>query len=765
MDVFRRIEGEIMDTLSSIGVPQSFLRDELHHVSPEQFLGIEIKPWAKEIAELVLWIGYLQGLIRSLPPRKKDEVVQVPEPVLQNYGNIECRDAILAHDPPELVRDANGKPVSRWDGETYKKDPTTGAQVPDESARVVLYSYPNARKAEWPRADFIVGNPPFVGNWKMRRDLGDGYVETLRKIHDKIPESVDFVMYWWDMAAERLVSGKIRRFGFITTKTITQVLSRKVLDNHMNKGLHLALAIPNHAWVDEDASAFVRIAMTVATLDKDPGVMALIEEETQLGDGSFEIRFNYVPGKIHSNLQVGANVGAAVPLHANEKLCSPGVKLHGNGFLVSKEKAAELGLGRIEGLENHIRFYRNGRDVQQKSRDLMVIDLYGLQESEIQKTFPDVYQHILVNVKPVRDSNNEYYRRTFWWLFGRKNTDLRAAIKGLSRYITTVETSKHRVFSFLDSSVTPDNMLVNFGLKNGFFIGVLSSKIHVSWSLAAGGRLGVGNDPRYSKTRCFDPFPFPDPPAPLRERIGELGEKLDAFRKERQKEHPELTLTEMYNVLEKLRKGAPLEKKEPEIHQKGLISVLKKIHDDLDAAVFEAYGWPSTLTDEEILERLVALNAERAEEERQGKVRWLRPEYQNPGGARPASQTSTPTEDDGDEEGEEEEGAEAGPKKPAWPTKTREQIVAVRDLLLGPGEDWTALQVARAFKRVGKTTHAEVQTAVQEVLESLEALGLLVSYEDESQERHWRRAGAPVTERSVARRASVPPSKGGHGAG
>jgi hypothetical protein len=142
----------------------------------------------------------------------------------------------------------------------------------------------------------------------------------------------------------------------------------------------------------------------------------------------------------------------------------------------------------------------------------------------------------------------------------------------------------------------------------------------------------VGNDPRYNKTRCFDTFPFPACSAAVNPHVRWLAESLDAHRKRRRAIHPDLTITGMYNVLSKLRAGEELTDKDRLIHQRGLVSVLEQIHDDLDAAVFEAYGWPSDLTDEEILEKLVALNAERVEEEGNGLVRWLRPAAQ-PGGA------------------------------------------------------------------------------------------------------------------------------------
>lgn len=206
-------------------------------------------------------------------------------------------------------------------------------------------------------------------------------------------------------------------------------------------------------------------------------------------------------------------------------------------------------------------------------------------------------------------------------------------LQDLGRYVATSETAKHRVFQFLDRELAPDNMLVAIATENAFHLGVMSSQIHVVWALAAGGRLGVGNDPRYNKSKCFGPFPFPAATEAQQQRIRELGEALDAHRKKQQAAHPGLTITGMYNVLEKLRSGEPLTAKEKTIHDDGLVSVLKKIHDDLDAAVFDAYGWPATLSDDEILERLVALNHERAAEEKRGLIRWLRPEFQNKGGA------------------------------------------------------------------------------------------------------------------------------------
>jgi hypothetical protein len=257
---------------------------------------------------------------------------------------------------------------------------------------------------------------------------------------------------------------------------------------------------------------------------------------------------------------------------------------------------------------------------------VFVIDLFGLSEDEVRASFPAVYQHVVHSVKPERDQNSRETYRRFWWIHGEPRREIRKALDGLRRFVCTVETSKHRFFQFLDADVAPDNMLITIATEDALHLGVLSSRIHVVWALTAGGRLGVGNDPRYNKTACFDPFPFP---AAQKQKIRELGDALDAHRKTQQAAHPGLTITGMYNVLEKLRSGEELTAKEKKIHDDGLVSVLKKIHDDLDAAVFDAYGWPATLSDDEILGRLVALNYERAAEEKRGLIRWLRPEFQN----------------------------------------------------------------------------------------------------------------------------------------
>lgn len=722
LDLFKRIEAEALDLLRDLGDGQTQLKVQEVSVMPHQFKGIEVKRWAKEIATLVLWIGYLQSHFRMWGDEKP------PEPVLSGDDHIEWRDAVLDWDgEPEPVMDGSGQPVTVWDG-TTKKSPITGEDIPDENARVQVFRYRNARPAEWPEAEFVISNPPFIGNPRMRSALGHGYVEALRAANKDVPDSCDYVMYWWDHAARLLKQGKIRRFGFITTNSITQPRNRQILQTHLQEGkdgISLHFAIPDHPWVDSANGADVRIALTVAVPGIKDGALAEVVAESE-GDGeSVNVEISLRSGLIHPDLKVGVNVTSAVPLRSNERLCSPGVKLHGAGFIVTPEQAVELGLGRIPGLHKHIRSYRNGRDLAATPRHVMVIDLDGLSAEDVRVRYPEVFQWVYERVKPERDLNNEKYRRENWWLFGRRNTELRAAIRGLGRYIATVETSKHRFFMFLDGGILPDNMLVNLGLDDAFYLGVLSSRVHVVWALAAGGRLGVGNDPRYTKTRCFDPFPFPTCSESQKERIRQLGEELDRHRKERQAAYPELTITGMYNVMDKLCGKEPLTDKERQIKDRGLVSALLDIHNQLDAAVADAYGWPQRLSDQGILERIVALNAERAAAEKAGVVEWLRPAFQAQSMEKAQDQVSLggSAEDDG--------GAFAeSTALPPWPKKLPEQIAMVFDCVSRSSTAWSVEQLARNFK-------AAKRAQVKAALESLEVVGVVIPFK-RGQEQHWR---------------------------
>ena len=698
LELMKRLEGEVLALLADL-VPGEGERLSLSGVSvdPHQFLGLERNPRAVPVAELVLWIGWLQWHFRThgtAPPA---------EPILRDFGNIRDADALLSFSGEREERDAAGKAVTRWDGRTFKVHPITGERVPDEEARETVMRPVKPVVTEWPRADFIVGNPPFIAGKDLRAELGEGYAEALWAAYPKVPKSADLAMHFWWKAAQATQAGRTRRFGFITSNSLRQTFCRRVVAASMTgrKALRLMFAIPDHPWADGRGTAAVRIALTVAERpgrDSKPGTLAVVVGERAGAEGVPEVTLRTATGLINADLSIGADVDDAQPLRANERISSPGVKLHGAGFIVAQGVAKGLGLGSVPGLERHIRPYLNGRDMTARTRGVMVVDLFGLTEDEVRRRFPAVYQHILLRVKPEREQNNRASYRDEWWVFGEPRREMRPALAGLPRYIATVETAKHRAFVFLDAATLADNRLVCIGSADALHLGVLSSRLHVAWALASGGTLE--DRPVYNKTRCFDPFPFPAATDAQAARIRAVAEELDGLRKARLSAHPHLTLTHLYNVLESMRAGRPLTPAEHDTHEAGQVSVLRHLHDTLDAAVADAYGWPADLPAAEIVRRVVALNRERRAEETAGLVRWLRPEFQ----ATEQRRATQPTMDVDATEAEE---------RAAWPATAPEQFVALRAALAaGP------LDARAAARRFGTTPGR-----LRPMLETLAALG------------------------------------------
>ena len=687
----------------------------------QQLLGIELNPRAAALAELVLWIGWLQWHIRARGN------AAVAEPVVHDYRNIDCRDAVLAWDAQEPAHDAAGQPRTRWDGVTYKRHPVTGEPVPDEAAQVPQWRYLGARPAAWPRADFIVGNPPFIGAASMRAALGDGYVEALRAAWPEVPESSDFVMYWWQRAARQVAAGQARRMGLITTNSLRQTFNRRVVQAALAAGTHLEMAIADHPWVDFAGNAAVRIAMSVLAPGEGEGELLTVTDERPGEFGEMAVALGAQRGLIHADLRVGANVAAAQPLRAMQGVSSPGVKLHGAGFIVTPEQAQALGNPPL------IRDYRNGRDLTDKPRGVRVIDAFGLSAEQLRDTHPTVYQWLQERVKPERDAKGSSkdgagYAK-LWWLHGKPRQEMRRQLAGLPRYIATVETAKHRTFQFLDASILPDNKLVAIALDDALHLGVLSSQLHVDWALATGSWLGVGNDPVYVKSRCFETFPFPDDDtgltSELRQRIARLAEQIDQHRKRvlaPAAGHAGLTLTGLYNVLAALREGRALTAKEQAIHTQGLVGVLRELHDELDAAVRAAYGLPASATTDDVLAELVRLNARRAAEEAQGQVRWLRPAFQQAPAA-PADQPlpglAPADAPEAVAEGTADAASPAAPAhRPPWPAALPAQIRLLADTLAASATPLSLEQLAARFQGKGRW-----RERLPTLLDTLAALG------------------------------------------
>ena len=747
LELMKRLEGEVLETLDDLGLADPKLAFEGETVTPRQFFGLDLNERAVAIADLVLWLGHIKWQLKT------SGLDSISDPVLEKLGNIRHQDAILAYDSKALALDEVGKPISRWNGYSYKTHPISGNDVPDPDARVESYDYDNPRRAKWPEAEFIVGNPPFIGGKDMRAELGDGYAEAVWKARPRVPGGADFVMHFWDEAAQRLSRkptkakpNPLRRFGFITTNSITQTFSRRVVEAALSgkSPISLVFAVPDHPWMKGGDKAAVRIAMTIAERGEIDGTLGVVNFEENLATDTPSVNLSNQIGYITGSLSIGANLALTGQLQSNSSLSFRGIIVGGEGFVLSPSRAKHFAKPEIVKKSINARKY-----LQSAGKDRFVIDLFGKEIAEVRSEFPEIYNHILESVKPVRLQSNRQAHRDKWWIFMEARPAMRTAIQSLSKYILTPMTSKHRLFFYEDKDVLADQGVIVLGMSNASMLAILSSSTHIKYSIRAGGWMGVGNDPRYNNTQTFAPFPFPacttdDSNHAIRDRLSTLGERLDTHRISVMEKHDFLTMTGMYNVLERVREldagiGEPLSDSERDVYDAGLIGILKEIHDDIDRATLEAYNWSdlapalvgkvgATLpsphktpeqedAEEELLSRLVALNIERREEERTGKVRWLRPDYQIP---KLGHKVKAETKD-----------MDVAPiindDAPAWPKDGLDQIKIVRELLTHSNAPVRPDAVSATFK--GRNSPKR-KTRVVDVLETLVATGLVRKTED-----------------------------------
>ena len=707
LHTLKRVELEVLRALERV-TGRAELR--LEEVDPRQFYGLEVKPWAREIAELTLWIGFHQFW-------RRHHDVQPPEPVLQDTGTLRHQDAVLAWDA--VVRRPER---DRQDPSPRVRHPVTGELVPDPAATLSYTEYVGGRPAEWPDADFIIGNPPFLGQFRQRDALGDGYVEALRAAYPDVPDSADLVMYWVRHAVEAVASGRTLRAGLITTQSITQRQNRRVFEDAAARKVRPAWAVADHFWNDGSDDARVRVAMLV--LAKEPASATLVAV-----DGEAQVTHVVRVPRLNADLSAYADVptAAAVPLRANARIAHRGFKPHGQGFVVPADEARVFLAADSRNAEV-LKPFRNGMDITRRPRGAWLID-FGLRSQEEARGYPVLYDIVRDRVKPERDSNSRAVYVRYWWRFGEARPELREALRGLNRYIASPFTAKHGIFTFLDAVIAPDDALVCVASDDAYVLGVLSSAIHRAWALAAGSIFGIDGTPRYNKSTCFEPYPFPDATTDVRGRIAAVAEQIDAHRKAALSRSEAVGMTVMYNVVDKLRAGAPLTAAELAAHRIAACGVLRDLHDDLDRLVAAAYGWswpapPAAEPPALVLERLVALHDARVAEEAAGRVRWLRPEYQRPRfGAGVGAATEPDMEELALDEGGAAAAAAASPPAPAlpWPPDAVGQITALRRLL--DGGPSTAPALAGRFARAPRAI-------VERHLETLALLGEVVRAAD-----------------------------------
>ncbi len=531
------LEKEVSVLAGNVGLGPFF-----PEVGPEQLHGIERDPYARELTQVSIWIGYLQWM-------KENGFGSPPDPILGAMTNVIEMDAILREEHHD-------------------------------------YSEP-----EWPEADVVVGNPPFLGSRRMRPVLGDEYCDALTSVYAGWIQGLpDLVCYWFERARRLIEEGRLKRAGLIATQAVRNHANRRVLENIKTSG-DIFMAWSDEPWVLDGAA--VRISM----VGFDDGA----EQEKVLNGEP-------VPA-ISTRLRAGVDLTRAEALEENKRIASQGMVMRGP-FDVDADAAKKMlrAKGNPNGLPNSdvVKPRRNARDITQRSRGGYAVDFGIDMPIEQAAGYEAPFAYVKEHVYPERQKARQTSAREKWWIYWNSRPQLREALAPLSRYVVTPRVSKHRVFAWLEADVIPDTRLIAFAREDDYFFGVLHSRPHEVWALEVSPRHGVGNDPTYNHGDCFETFPFP---WPLGEKPGEgddrrveqvaaasrvLVEQRDRWLNAEDLPEDELkirTLTNLYNA------RPPW---------------LELAHVRLDRAVCAAYGWPEDIADEEILKNLLALNLERS---------------------------------------------------------------------------------------------------------------------------------------------------------
>ena len=537
------------------------LEREFPAIGPANVKGIEINPYAAELARVSVWIGEIQWMRRNGFSEARD-------PILKPLDTIECRDAILT---------------------------------------------PEGGEPEWPEADVVIGNPPFLGNKKMRQVLGDAYAERLRKVYEgRVPGAADLVCFWINKAGELVAESKVSRSGLVATNSITGGANRLVLDRIVKRAA-IFDAYSDESWVLDGAA--VRVALVCFT-----------SEDTQLsmrlnGDGVSRINADLTAGTV--------DLTKVEKLPTNQEACFR-CDEKGGAFDILGDLAREwLKLPANPNRRPNsdvLKPWFNGIDVTRRPQDKWIID-FGYEISEADAALYEApFAYLLEHVKPARQRNRVETLRRFWWRHRRFVADLWQALDGLARYIATPRVAKHRLFVWCDARICPDNQLTVIARDDDTTFGILHSRFHEVWSLRLGTRLGKGNDPRYTPTTTFETFPFPkgltpDRPAtdyadnPHAVAIAEAARRLVELR-DRWRNPPEW--------VEWVDEPVPGYPKRPVPRNEDAAKALKErtltnlynarpqwladAHANLDAVVAAAYGWPADIPADEVLRELLVFN-------------------------------------------------------------------------------------------------------------------------------------------------------------
>jgi type II restriction/modification system DNA methylase subunit YeeA len=580
LQTLKDLEHQVMLEAEELGLQRGFPA-----VGPEAVWGIEINPYAAELARVTVWIGEIQWMLSRGYSLNN-------QPILKPLDQILYRDALLNVDGTE---------------------------------------------AEWPETEVIIGNPPFLGGSKLLGLLGDQYAKTLRTAYQgRVPGGADLVCYWFEKARALIERGKTQRAGLVATNSIRGGANRKVLERILNTPSPLTmegekLAIFN-AWSDEDwvnEGAAVRVSLVCFGNSPNPplqkGGANVVSGGILNGQSVAAIYADLTGSKL--NFRCGADLTQAQMLYENAGVVFSGTKKYGL-FEIPGDLARQWLLLPNPNLCSNsdvLRPWANGLDVTRRLRDYWIID-FGIDMLEVvAMLYEKPYEYAKAKVKPQRTIDRNPRTAANWWLFERPRPDLRKRLATLQRVLVTPQVAKHRVFAWLDSRILPDVQLYTIARSNDTTFGILHSRFHELWALRLGTSLGDANTPRYTPTTTFETFPFPAGILTHPDQDSCFPAIANAARHLNELRENWLNPSEWVQRLPEIIPGYPdrlipvNERATAELKKRTLTNLynqrptwLVNAHRALDEAVAVAYGWPADLSDEELLWRLLALNQERA---------------------------------------------------------------------------------------------------------------------------------------------------------
>ncbi|HOW73300.1 MAG TPA: class I SAM-dependent DNA methyltransferase [Phycisphaerae bacterium] len=549
------------------------LAPSLPLVGPWQLYGIEVSPYAFDLAQMTVWIGYLQWA-------RQNGFGWPSEPVLRKMDSFKCMDAILDLSDPE-------KP----------KEP------------------------EWPAVDLIIGNPPFLGDKLMRGQLSDAYVEKLRSLYEgRVPGGADLCCYWFEKAREQIEKGKCRRAGLLATQGIRGGVNREVLKRIKETG-DIFFAESDRPWVIDGANVHVSM------VGFDNG-----EERARVLDGSPAPTINANLSSRADTTRANVLAANASLCYLGVMKAGPFDMTEQSAMAMLRAPNPH---GRAN--SDVLRPRLTAKDILQRADCGWIVDFGCEAKKEEACLYQAPWEHLERTVKPVRIGNRRKRLADKWWIHGESRPGLRESLKGLPRFIVTPEVSKHRIFAWLDSVFLADHQTRAFGRADDYFFGVLHSRLHEVWALAQGTQLREKESGfRYTPTTCFETFPFPSPTDAQKAAIAAAAKELDTLRqnwlnppdwiREEVLEFPGSTAgpwarfvvgpdARGVGTIRYPRQVAKDDKAAVDLRKRTLTALyntrpewLKNAHRRLDEAVFAAYGWPAGLSDEEILVKLLEMN-------------------------------------------------------------------------------------------------------------------------------------------------------------